>query len=104
MVNFKRLLCIVLMMVLVCFSFTGCTTAEHSADIDINENLRIVRSYDAHNRLINIIIINLDTGVTIVTDYFWSEDNGYVLVTGSYTKTITTNGDIVLDETVGDCI
>lgn len=104
MVNFKRLLCIVLMMILVCFGFTGCTTAKTSADIDINENVRIVRSYDMSNRLINITIINLDTGVTIVTDYFWSEDNGYVLVTGSYTKTITTNGDIILNETLGECI
>lgn len=104
MVNFKRLLCIILIMILVCFSFTGCTTAETSADIDINENLRIIRSYDTSNRLINITIINLDTGVTIITDYFWSVENGYVLVTSSYTKTITTSGDIILDETLGECL
>lgn len=103
MVNFKRLFCIVLMMLLICFSFTGCTTAETSPDIDINENVRVVRSYDQFNRLVNITIINLDTGVTIITDYFWTNENGIIVVTESYTKTITTNGDIILDETLGEC-
>lgn len=67
---------------------TGSTTTTYIYDRDLD-------------CLISSIQVNSKTGITIKTDYFWGCDNGYIVMNGSYTTVIDSDGNIIPDEYTG---
>ena len=99
----------VAVLILISIILSGCSADTKDTTIVSNTVETIIMGsttttyvYDPGSEcLLNITSIDSNTGITIKTDYFWSIDDGHLVMSGSYTTVIDATGNIIPDEYIG---
>ena len=71
----KRIFVILLLLIII-ISLCGCKTEDYT-EIHTSEDYSLIDYYTAHGDLYQTILFNKQTGITIITTYYWvSTDRG----------------------------